>query len=792
MNLLRACARRVDLGRALRRSLPALLVVVALVHASHASQSLGELLQGGTKPQEPTPTDRPLDKDAIQARRDAAASQLEQDQARLTEARAAQEETRATELVETVDARGRLVLLFDQQLQVLAELEDLVEALAEAESKLGAAGTEAAQEAVPVREWDALFDEVRVSEERLRVLEDEVALEQQSRQDTRNQLDERERRVRAAREGLANAKDAQQRAAATHEVDVAELRAAVARALVELRTLRLEESELARKREQLLLDTARARLARSQDLLVFSEEARQQIDAELDELESTLEAQRLVALSKLRDSDASWMRSKVDVSTAPPEDEFLPLYREELEYARQSKERWKAEARMLEERSARIGERRKVWESRYLAMNGAEPEAIRLAVEESRAAIDQLETEEDQLRLQLEPLRKNLRQLQASLEVAVGESVTEKRILEQRRLQATQLAARIAALEDGFAGLEALRRLHEKLVAQFGVTERSIRDWAKLAWRKTIEIWNGELTTIEEKPIRLRQVVIGLLILTLGLKSAGLLARLIGTRLLPRFGVEPAAAIAVRTMLFYVFVVTFVLFALRIVNVPLTVFTVLGGALAIGVGFGSQNIVNNFISGLILLVEQPIRVGDLIRVGELYGTVERIGARSTRVRTGQNIEIMVPNSSFLESNVVNLTLTDNKIRTSVSVGVAYGSPVRDVVRLLKTAAEEHGRVLNSPEPRVLFADFGDNSLGFELHFWIRTNQVMDRLMIESDIRSKIDALFRGSSITIAFPQRDIHFDTLEPLRVRILKDEEEEDAEEEAAKEAAAKPRLPG
>ena len=131
----------------------------------------------------------------------------------------------------------------------------------------------------------------------------------------------------------------------------------------------------------------------------------------------------------------------------------------------------------------------------------------------------------------------------------------------------------------------------------------------------------------------------------------------------------------IESLSFYALLVAFGLAALKYANVPLTVFTFLGGAIAIGVGFGSQNILNNFISGLILLAERPIKVGDLIQLGETYGNVTKIGARSTQIRTGENLDIIVPNSKFLENDVTNLTRRDDRLRTSISVGVAYGSPL---------------------------------------------------------------------------------------------------------------------
>ena len=279
---------------------------------------------------------------------------------------------------------------------------------------------------------------------------------------------------------------------------------------------------------------------------------------------------------------------------------------------------------------------------------------------------------------------------------------------------------------------------------------------------------------MDDRPITVRKVVAGLLLFLIGVFVSRWLSRFLGKRMLPRLGMNGGAATAVQSIAFYVLVVSFGFLAMDMVNIPLTVFTFLGGAVAIGVGFGSQNILNNFISGLILLAEQPIRVGDLVDIGGLCGNVEKIGARSTRVRTGANLEIIVPNSKFLENNVTNWTLSDTRMRSVVKVGVAYGSPTSTVDRLLRQAVDECPDILHDTEPIVLFSDFGDNSLMFEVHFWLQVRSMMQARIVESDLRHRIDRLMRDANIAIAFPQRDIHLDTLKPLEVHVRQLAEQE------------------
>jgi len=259
-----------------------------------------------------------------------------------------------------------------------------------------------------------------------------------------------------------------------------------------------------------------------------------------------------------------------------------------------------------------------------------------------------------------------------------------------------------------------------------------------------------------------------LIILVTGLFLARLMVHLIHIKLLATSQLKETTASALHKGLSYFAYLMVFLLVLRIVNIPLTAFAFLGGAIAIGVGFGAQNLINNFISGFIILGERPIQIGDLIEVDGMPGKVEEIGARCTRIRTGENIHILIPNSSFLEKNITNWTLSDNRIRTKITIGVAYGSPVKKVEAALLESVLSNEKILRSPEPFVLFSDFGDNSLVFEVYFWIVIRMVLEKRQIESQVRFEIDQLFRQEGIVIAFPQRDLHFDTDKPLNIQLM------------------------
>ena len=197
---------------------------------------------------------------------------------------------------------------------------------------------------------------------------------------------------------------------------------------------------------------------------------------------------------------------------------------------------------------------------------------------------------------------------------------------------------------------------------------------------------------------------------------------------------------------------------LDFLSVPLAAFAFISGAVAIGFGFGAQNIINNFISGWILMWERPIKIGDFLELGDVRGTVESINTRSTRIRRVDGVHLLIPNSYLLENTVTNWTLVDQLLRTTVRVGVAYGSDVRLVTQLLNQAADEHVRVLREPPKNVIFDDFGDNSLVFDLNVWVHANNESGLRGIRSDLRYRIDQLFGDAGVVIAFPQRDIHLD----------------------------------
>jgi potassium efflux system protein len=190
-------------------------------------------------------------------------------------------------------------------------------------------------------------------------------------------------------------------------------------------------------------------------------------------------------------------------------------------------------------------------------------------------------------------------------------------------------------------------------------------------------------------------------------------------------------------------------------------------ALGVGIGFGLQEIVANFISGIIVLFERPIRIGDVITVGDTDGVVTRIRSRATTIRNWDGKELLVPNKEFITERLLNWSLSDQTTRVILSIGIAYGSDVRRAMQLLEEAARENENVLDDPPPSVIFEAFGDNSLAMALRCFVDSADL--RLPTISALNVAIDDKLEAAGVVVAFPQRDLHLDTIRPLQVELLR-----------------------
>ena len=274
-------------------------------------------------------------------------------------------------------------------------------------------------------------------------------------------------------------------------------------------------------------------------------------------------------------------------------------------------------------------------------------------------------------------------------------------------------------------------------------------------WADIQNIVNYPLIELGDSHLTLNSIAKLLVVLLLVLVVERYLRRIVRRRILARTHLEPDLQYAVSSFVGYCFIAVGFFFAFKVVHLDLSSLAVVVGGLGIGIGFGLQNIVSNFVCGLIILGERSIALGHRIEVGGVAGQVTRINLRSTVVVTNDNITIIVPNSNLISNPVTNWSYGDPKVRLRLSVGVAYGSDVEQLRRVLLEAAAENPAVLKEPAPAVRFLEFGDSSLNFELAVWT-VDMAHRPNSFRSDLFFAIERKLRENNIEVPFPQRDLH------------------------------------
>jgi small-conductance mechanosensitive channel len=298
------------------------------------------------------------------------------------------------------------------------------------------------------------------------------------------------------------------------------------------------------------------------------------------------------------------------------------------------------------------------------------------------------------------------------------------------------------------------------------------------------DVLNYTIFTLGEARITPLSIVYLLVLLILLFVLSNKLKNFLVERLLGRTKLDLGARQAIGTISRYFILFIGFLIILQTVGINLTTLNVLAGAVGIGVGFGLQNIASNFISGLIILFERPVQVGDRIEIENVNGKVISIGARSTIVRTNDNITIIVPNSKFISENVINWSFEGKKVRFRVPIGVAYSADINLAKKLLLKVADENGDVLKEPKPSVRLIQFGDSAINLELWVWSK-EKLQRKAAFTSDLNFAIWEKFNANNIEIPFPQTDLHIRSgrLKVDNGEIAFGEDEENFKNETSKE---------
>ncbi len=623
---------------------------------------------------------------------------------------------------------------------------------------------------------DALRDEYDGLREKLQALHLGLTAREGEKQQKLEQLQRANEVVRLAADRLSAARGGTALERARRQQELAGLRKQVAEAeltvlSVEEEWLRLQSSTLKTQIDSLhtvIVDVLPAQRLSAQEL----EDQRKRMNTLRDAL--TAEIERATALNQLHLAE----QDKLARKAASGDERAIIQRRSLLEQALETDSAQLQGLRGLQQLAEVTTD---AWGNRFVVLSSEDAEKRRLALQ--------------------------------SLEKVHSGLANRKRLSQEMR-DVTRVAIRehenrIANLQAGSPELEHERALlalllkradiHERVEQAASRLERQLARWLSDVAEKDKQslakhaaalgehsrlwltrIWNYELFAVEDvSEVDGRRVTVSygvtvgksvgaLLLFLAGYWLFSYLVRKLQDMLIRRFGIDPQVAQVIRRWVMIMLAVMLIIFVLNLARIPLTAFAFLGGALAIGIGFGTQTIIKNFISGIIILFERKIRVGDIIELGGMTGQVTAVDLRATTVRGFNGVEALVPNSSFLENQVVNWTYSNQQIRREVRVGLAYGSDTRKAEALLIEVAARHAEVLKAPPPEVFFEDFADSSLLLVLVYWVELAPGRMARRIDSDLRHAIYQVLNEAGISIAFPQSDVHLDMQHPLRVEMI------------------------
>jgi potassium efflux system protein len=631
----------------------------------------------------------------------------------------------------------------------------------------------------------SLTSKIRASETALDILDSFIA-------EAKTGLRDSDGRLRLLNEQLEAAKDPAQVARLTWQRALAQVRHRVAAANAASRETqrRTMEAELAEHQARLAFTQRQLALAATQvgfpqavldQVLDSLDRQRRLLDHEYGVAETDKETQDL-ELAKARTALAEALQAPAETGTnASTRAAAIRRLEEVVQVRGVQAETCSQRLRVLRQLGTFLNTERGLWQLRFAAAQAHDLATLQQAyqrlerlqgmvatgkpffTQQIEAAANQFAAEQNRLENQAVPAA------DAGLARELLDSYQQREGFYQRGLRSLEKSERLVVRWQ-----ESLNLDRQALP----VTER-VRDVFSDAAGVAAKLWNFELFAVDDtivvdgqkitgrRGVTVGKIALAVLILVVGYWLTGWLSRIVEPIAVRRLKIEPNQASLIRRWVRVVLVLCLVVFSLVSVKIPLTVFAFAGGALAIGIGFGTQNLLKNFISGIIILFERPFRVGDVLDVAGQRGTVTGIGIRSCVIMLWDGTETLIPNSALLENNVTNWTYSNRTVRFTLSVGVAYGSDTRRAAQLLAEIAERHGLVQKSPKPQVLFMDFADSALTFELRYWVDV-LAHNAAQIASDLRHMIAGTFAEHGIAIAFPQRDVHLDTTRPLQVQIV------------------------
>jgi potassium efflux system protein len=786
--------------RAASSALAVLLAACAVIATPAAAQleSLSKALSGAAAPKADPKSAAANSADTRQVREDIA-KQLTAAQAQLDAleassagiARGAPPGTSSAEITERLALARQLVALYQQQLDVL--------------DRTAASRTRRIDEEQDDKTWtgfstpppysalmvDALHDVEDNAESRVASATSRRTLFERFGVDVDRKRKLSETAARLAAEAADGARGTPNFARLEWQRDLATLRARVDGVTQELLQMGVRDAREESAAAEASLDLARRQLAAvGQDIVITPEDLarikseldgrRRAADRELDRAvrasTTALEA-RSAAENRLKQARAAPpKRDEDDATRARRLDDVAA----DVELKREMAITATARVGLLKEYRLLLDGEGAAWEARAEAMQQRDPLEARATYERLTASLATVRTWREYLDQNLKVARGLINGEDAKLRTASGpDAVRAQQLLDTYRQRESDLRQ---AIDQGQPLERLLNRIRIAFEGRRDVSplERA-KDTAARAWLWGRQFWNFEVFSVDDsyetadgrKLAVSRSVTIGktagaVLIVILGYWLCSFVALRIERVVVSRRRVAPQSATLVRKWILFVLALFLIVFALISASIPLTALAFLGGALAIAAGFGLQTLLKNLVAGIMLLLERPMRLGDYIEVDGIRGRVTSIGIRASTIRSGDGIESLFPNSTFIEKKITNWTYTSPQNRQTFNVGVKYGTPLRLASDALKGVLDRHGLVLKDPAPQVYLDSYADSAIIFSLYYWVEMLLENDTRRIRSDLLHMIDEALAKAGIEMPFSQHDVHLDVAAPLKVEVV------------------------
>ncbi|MDX9755061.1 MAG: mechanosensitive ion channel [bacterium] len=719
---------------------------------------------------QPTPTDQAFDVqryiDESNQRKAQVLSELETARSNL-EVPSATDEI-SLQLKAHIDLLSQIDGVLIQEQSVLQKIASQMDENQKREADIRKIKEQTPPEEASYLELDQIQDDIAALAKRQENQQDRLQVAQTALEQAQKAWEERETARRAALAAAEANQDPNRSQLLLYHLRTARTESRYATEALRLRGLELRFERLAQTANKLQTDFFNAKKALLEPVAVFTEahlqEQLQLLAKEKDEIEQLL--RKTAGVKDLAEKRLNVVRTNLAQKTDP--DRALI---EEGKARERELEAAQLQIEICSLRMERMSQRVLAWQRRYEVVNNLSTlETEQVWLQEAQDYLKKLATDGVTVRTRLIDRHNELTALQNAIDGIQDQANPALRWLKE---QQKHVQSMFSLWQDNASKIELSRQLHEKLIKEIegDTSQFSLRKWGEYIKSGLLSLWNKEIYVYRDKEIEksyyIKTIFFMIFFFAAGFIIAKKTSRSLGRFLMTRVKIHEGAANTVESLIYYLLLIIIFFYALRFLNIPLTVFTMFGGALAIGVGFGSQNIFNNFISGLILLAERPVRVGDLIEVDGVLGRVARLGGRCTQIRTFNNLDVIVPNSAFLEKRFTNWTLQDRILRTEIKVGVAYNSPTREVEKILADIIEKHEGILKDPQPSVFFVNLGESTLDFEMRYFVNIGKT-DKMRLDSEIRHKVMERLTDAGINVAFPQRDIHLTTLDPLAVHLI------------------------